>query len=151
MLCATIVRDHRCVIGWRPDNGIAGVVAGLARRRAVRLRAELVHRVHRPAVSDPESAQAVGLMILFPLAFVSSVLRAHAGAARLAARRSPTGTRCRRWPASCRELFGNPNPARWSDNFPSQHPVFVALMWSIVIIAVCAPVASRMLRKRTTD
>jgi hypothetical protein len=29
--------------------------------------------------------------------------------------------------------------------------VFVAVMWSIVIIAVCAPVASRILRKRTTD
>jgi ABC-2 type transport system permease protein len=52
---------------------------------------------------------------------------------------------------SCRELFGNPNPAALSDAFPSQHPVFVAVMWSIVIIAVCAPVASRILRKRTTD
>jgi hypothetical protein len=29
--------------------------------------------------------------------------------------------------------------------------VFLAVMWSIVIIAVCAPVASRILRKRTTD
>jgi ABC-2 type transport system permease protein len=52
---------------------------------------------------------------------------------------------------SCRELFGNPEPAALSDAFPSQHPVFVAVMWSILIIAVCAPVASRILRKRTTD
>ncbi len=53
--------------------------------------------------------------------------------------------------ASCRELFGNPNPAALSDSFPSQHPVFMALAWSVVILAVCAPLASRLLQRRTTD
>ena len=52
---------------------------------------------------------------------------------------------------ACRELFGNPNPAALRDNFPSQHPVLVSLLWSAVILAVCVPLASRMLRARTAD
>jgi hypothetical protein len=29
--------------------------------------------------------------------------------------------------------------------------VLIALLWSVAIIAVCAPIASRLLQKRTTD
>jgi hypothetical protein len=29
--------------------------------------------------------------------------------------------------------------------------VFIALVWSVAIIAICAPLATSMLRKRTTD
>ena len=31
-----------------------------------------------------------------------------------------------------RELFGNPNPAALRDNFPSQNPVLMAIVWSLV-------------------
>ena len=45
-----------------------------------------------------------------------------------------------------------PQPRRADRRFlPAQHPVVVALVWSVVIIAVCAPLASRLLRRRTTD
>jgi hypothetical protein len=32
-----------------------------------------------------------------------------------------------------------------------QHPVAAALIWSVAILAVAAPVASRILRRRTTE
>jgi ABC-2 type transport system permease protein len=53
--------------------------------------------------------------------------------------------------ASCRELFGNPNPAKLADNFPSHHPIGMAIGWSIAIILICAPLATSKLRQRTTD
>ena len=48
ILCATIVVITGFVIGWRPGNGVARRGRRPRGRGAVRLRAELVHRVHRP-------------------------------------------------------------------------------------------------------
>lgn len=97
-----------------------------------------------------ESAQAVGLVILFPLAFVSSCF--------VPTQALPTWMQpIANWnpvsavAGSCRELFGNPNPAAMFDTFPTQHPVLVAVLWSIAIIVVCAPLASHLLRRRTTN
>lgn len=101
-------------------------------------------------VSDPESAQAVGLVILFPLAFVSSCFVPTQGlptVMRVIADWNPVSAVA----ASCRELFGNPNPAALTDTFPAQHPVLMAVLWSLALIAVCAPIANRLLRNRTTD
>ena len=46
---------------------------------------------------------------------------------------------------------GNPNPASSVSAWPAQHPEVYALLSSVVIIAICAPVATRLLRQRTTD
>jgi hypothetical protein len=59
--------------------------------------------------------------------------------------------RCAPVAASCRELFGNPNPVAASGSWPAQHPVAMAIGSSLVIIAICAPLASSLLRRRTTD
>ena len=53
--------------------------------------------------------------------------------------------------AACRELFGNPNPMGSVHNFPNQHPVLVSILWIAGILAVCVPLANRMLRARTVD
>jgi ABC-2 type transport system permease protein len=150
MLCATIVVISGWVIGWRPENGLGGVVAGLAVAVLFAYALSWFTACIGLMVSDPESAQAVGLMILFPLAFVSTALVPSQGLPdwlRAISDWNPVSAVA----GSCRELFGNPNPAALSNAFPSQHPVLVAVMWSIVIIAVCAPLASRILQRRTTD
>jgi hypothetical protein len=38
-----------------------------------------------------------------------------------------------------------------TDTFPAQHPVLMAVLWSIATIGVCAPVANRLLQQRTID
>ena len=97
-----------------------------------------------------ESAQAVGLLVLFPAAFVSSCFVPTQGLPhwlRVVADWNPVSAVA----ASCRELFGNPNPAALTHTFPAQHPVLVAFAWSAAIGAVCAPLATRLLRLRTID
>ena len=101
-------------------------------------------------VSDPESAQAVGFVVLFPLAFVSSCFAPTQGLPtwlRVIAEWNPVSAVA----ASCRELFGNPNPAALGDSFPAQHPVLIAIGSSLAILAVCAPIATHLLKRRTTD
>src|SRR6478735_807664 len=112
VLCGTIVLITGYVIGWRAPEGLTGL-----------------------AVSDPESAQAVGLIILFPIAFISSCFVPTQGLPswmRVIADWNPVSAVA----ASCRELLGNPNPAKLANNFPAHHPVGMALGWSIAIIVI---------------
>ena len=99
-----------CVIGWRPDNGLARRDRRPRRGRALRLRAELGDGLHRPAGQRPRSRRRpIGLLVLFPLAFVSSCFvptQGLPGWLRMIADWNPVSAVA----ASCRELFGNPNP-----------------------------------------
>jgi hypothetical protein len=53
--------------------------------------------------------------------------------------------------AAARELFGNPNPSSTIDAWPMQHPVVASLLWCAVILAIFAPLASSLYRRRTID
>jgi ABC transporter DrrB family efflux protein len=150
ILCATIVVLTGLVIGWTPGNGVIGVVAGLGVAVLFSYALSWFTACIGLSVGDPESAQAVGLVVLFPLAFVSSCLVPTQGMPawmRTIADWNPVSAVA----GACRELFGNPNPAALRDNFAAQHPVFMALAWSALILAVCVPIATRRLRARTID
>jgi ABC transporter DrrB family efflux protein len=150
ILCASIVLITGWVIGWRPDNGLPGVLAGLAVAVFFAYALSWAMSCVGLLVSSPESAQAIGLLVLFPLAFVSSCFVPTQGLPhwlRVIADWNPVSAVA----ASCRELFGNPNPAALTDSFPAQHPVAVALVSSAAIVVVCAPLASYLLRRRTRD
>jgi ABC-2 type transport system permease protein len=150
VLCGSIVLATGWVIGWRPDNGVAGVAAGLGVALAFSYALSWFTACIGLMVSDPESSQAVGLVILFPVAFVSSCFVPTQGlpaVMRTIADWNPVSAVA----ASCRELFGNPNPAALTDSFPAQHPEVMALAWSVAILAVCAPLAAHLLRRRTVD
>jgi ABC-2 type transport system permease protein len=150
LLCGSIVLATGWAIGWRPGNGLAGVAAGLGVALLFSYALSWFTACIGLSVSDPESSQAVGLVILFPLAFVSSCFVPTQGlptVMRVIADWNPVSAVA----ASCRELFGNPNPASLTHTFPAEHPVLIALVWSVAIIAVCAPVATRLLRRRTQD
>jgi ABC-type polysaccharide/polyol phosphate export permease len=149
-LCGTIVLLTGLAIGWRPDHGITGVFAGMAVALLFAYSLSWFTACLGLAVGDPESAQGVGLVILFPLAFLSTCFVPAAGlptVPRIIAEWNPVSAVA----GSCRELFGNPNPAALSNVWPAQHAVLMAVGSSLVILAVCVPLASRMLRTRTTD
>jgi hypothetical protein len=97
----------------------------------------------------PESAQGVGLFVLFPLAIVSNPLvpTAHMPLAmRVFANWNPITAVT----AACCQLFANPNPSASIHAWPTQHPIITSLLWSIGMIAVFAPLATYLYRCRTT-
>ena len=150
ILCATIVVLTGLLIGWRPGNGVPGVIAGLAVAVLFAYALSWVTACIGLRAGNPESAQAVGFLAIFPLAFVSSCFvptQSLPGWMQPIADWNPVSAVA----GSCRQLFGNPNPAALSHSFPNQHPVLVSIAWSAAIIAVCAPIAVRMLANRTTD
>jgi len=150
ILCATIVLLTGLVIGWRADNGLLGVLAGLGIAVLFAYAMSWLMACVGLTVSDPESAQGIGFLVLFPIAFVSSAMVPTGG---LPGWLQPVAD----WnPVSAvagalRELFGNPNPAALRDSFPAQNPVLMAVLWSLLILAICVPLATSRLRARTVD
>jgi ABC-2 type transport system permease protein len=53
--------------------------------------------------------------------------------------------------AACRDLLGNPNPSASIQAWPMQHPVAASLLWSLVMLALFAPLSAVLYRRRTTD
>ena len=87
-------------------------------------------------------------MILFPLAFISNALvpTGHMPAVLMVvANWNPLSAVT----AAARHLWANPNPSASIHAWPMQHPVWAALAWSVALIAVFAPLASWLYRRRT--
>jgi ABC-2 type transport system permease protein len=149
-VCTLIVALTGLAIGWRTDASFGSVLAGfgiaLLFAYALSWGCACIGLISK----GPESAQSVGFLIVFPLAFISNAM--------VPTQHMPTwlGDIADWNPVSAvasaaRHLFGNPNPSATIHAWPMQHPVEAALIWSVAILAVCGPLAAHLYRRRTTD
>ncbi len=149
-VCAFFVAATGLVVGWRPDAGVASVAGGFAIFLLFSYGISWGCACLGMLSKSPESAQGVGLVILFPLAIVSNALvpTEHMPALlQTLANWNPVSAVT----AASRQLLGNPNPSAGIHVWPMQHPVLASLLWSLALIAVFAPLASSLYRRRTTD
>jgi ABC-2 type transport system permease protein len=149
-ICAAFVAVTGLVVGWRPEGSVAATLGGfgvfLLFSYALSWGCACLGMVSK----GPESAQSIGLVILFPLAIVSNALvpTEHMPALlRTLADWNPVSAVT----AAARQLFGNPNPSASIHVWPMQHPILASLLWSVALIAVFAPLATALYRRRTTD
>jgi ABC-type multidrug transport system permease subunit len=108
------------VIGWRPGASIPSVLAGFGLFLLFAYALSWACGCLGIVSKGPESAQGVGLVILFPLAIVSNGL-------------VPT----QRMPAVLRVI------ADWN-------PVAASLLWSVALLVIFAPLATLLYRRHTT-
>jgi ABC-2 type transport system permease protein len=149
-ICTTIVALTGLAIGWRPDNGIASVIGGFAIFLLFSYALSWGCACLGIVSKGPESAQGIGLVILFPLAIVSNALvpTQHMPAVlRAIADWNPVSAVT----TASRQLLGNPNPSANVQAWPMQHAVVTSLLWSIAFLVIFAPLASALYRRRTTD
>ena len=149
-LCTAFVAATGLVIGWRPGGSLAATIAGFAIFLLFSYALSWACACLGIVSKSPEAAMGVGFVVLFPLAFVSNSL--------VPTQHMPTVLRViADWnpvsavTAAARQLFENPNPSASIDAWPMQHPVLASLLWSIGLLAVFAPLASVLYRRRTTD
>jgi ABC-2 type transport system permease protein len=149
-LCTLIVAVTGLVIGWRTDASIASVIAGFALFLLFSYALSWGCGCLGIVSKGPESAQGVGLVILFPLAIVSNGL--------VPTQHMPTILRViADWnpvsavTAAARQLWGNPNPSATIHAWPMQHPVAASLLWSVALLVICVPLATLLYRRRTTS
>jgi ABC transporter DrrB family efflux protein len=149
-LCTAFVAITGLIVGWRPDAGVASVAGGFGLFLLFGYALSWGCACLGIVSKGPESAQSVGLVILFPLAIVSNALvptRHMPLVIRTIADWNPVSAVT----AAARRLFGNPNPSASIHVWPMQHPLLASLLWSAALIAVFAPLATHLYRRRTTN
>jgi ABC transporter DrrB family efflux protein len=149
-LCVGIVVLTGLAIGWRSGTNPLSVLAGLGVALFFSYALSWGCACLGITSKSPESAQGLGLVILFPLAIVSNSLVPTAGMPawmRTIANWNPVSAMT----SACRHLFGNPNPSAAIHVWPMQHPVVASLLWSVAMLAVFAPLATFLYRRRTTE
>jgi ABC transporter DrrB family efflux protein len=96
------------------------------------------------SVPSVEVGQQVSFTVIFPITFISNAfvpIQTMPTWLQPFAEWNPVSTLT----ASVRELWGNPNPFA-TDNFPSQQPILVTLLWVAVILVVFIPLGTRKYR-----
>ncbi len=149
-LCALIVGVTGLVVGWRPDAGLGSIVGGFTLVLFFAYSLTWIAICVGLTSKSPESAASAGFIVLFPLAFVSNAMvptEHMPGWLRVVADWNPVSAVT----AGARHLWGNPNPSATINAWPMQHPVLAAVAWSAFILAVAAPFAAWLFRRRTTE
>ncbi|HTX00455.1 MAG TPA: ABC transporter permease, partial [Acidimicrobiales bacterium] len=121
-ICVLIVALTGLAIGWRPHGGIGMILAGFGVALFFSYALAWACACLGVVSKGPESAQGIGLIILFPLAIVSNAMvpTAHMpGWMQAIANWNPVSAVT----AAVRHLFDNPNPSATVHAWPMQHPV----------------------------
>jgi ABC-2 type transport system permease protein len=149
-LCAFIVGIVGLVVGWRADANLPGIIAGFLLVLFFAYSLTWIAACVGLNSKSPESAASFGFIVLFPLAFVSNAIvpTLHMpGWMQAIADWNPVSAVC----AGTRDLWGNPNPSASINAWPMQHPVEASLIWSVLIVAVAAPLAGYFFKRRITE
>ncbi len=96
------------------------------------------------SVPSVEVGQQVSFITIFPITFISNAfvpIQTMPSWLQPFAEWNPVSTLT----ASVRSLWGNPNPFA-TQNFPSQQPILVTLLWVAVVLAVFVPLGVRKYR-----
>jgi ABC-2 type transport system permease protein len=149
-LCALIVALTGLVVGWRPGANPISVVGGFLLVLFFAYAITWVTACVGLNSKSPESAASFGFIVLFPMTFVSNALvptQHMPGWMQAIADWNPVSAVV----AGARVLWGNPNPSGRIQVWPMQHPVLAALIWSVVIVAIAAPLAGYFFKRRSTE
>jgi ABC-2 type transport system permease protein len=149
-LCALVVAVTGLAAGWRTSASLLSILGGFALVLLFAYSLSWVAACVGLNSKSPESAASFGFIVLFPLAFVSNAMvptRHMPGWMQAVANWNPVSAVT----AAARDLWHNPNPSAAVGAWPMQHPVEASLAWSVLIIALAAPLASWFFKRRTTE
>lgn len=128
------------ISGWRIHEGPARAAAAFALILLVRFAISWIG-VYVGLLVTPETADSF-VPLVFPVSMLSNSFvptDGMPGWLRVIADWNPVSALVQ----SCRELFGNPSALPADPSFPLAHPIATTIGWSVLIIAVFAPLATR--------
>jgi ABC-type multidrug transport system permease subunit len=135
-------------VGWRIHAGPAAILLALVLALLFAYSAAWAGACIGILARGAESAQAVGLTVIMPLALTSNAFISTAGlpsALSAVANWNPVSVLA----SACRQLLGNPDPAAAIGSWPMQHPELASALWSLTLLAVMAPLAVWLYVRRT--
>ncbi|MEA2828425.1 MAG: hypothetical protein QOG43_2864 [Actinomycetota bacterium] len=151
LLPITLMSLCGLIIGWRIRSGLADAVVGYALLIGFALAMIWVGVLLGSVVSTPEAVQGVGFVAMFPITFIASTFvptESMPGVLRTIAEWNPVTTLSN----AVRIQFGNPAAApKPGDPWSIAHPLAYSVIWMVVIVALCAPLAMRAYRRSIAD
>jgi ABC-2 type transport system permease protein len=134
-------------VGWRIRGGIGDALLALVLTLLFAFAMIWAGACAGMVLRSAETAQALGFIVFLPLGFVSNTFVPTQGMPawlRDFANWNPISALA----ATCRDLFGGGNPAATINAWPMQHPELAVLAWSVGLIAVFAPTAVWLYRRK---
>lgn len=139
------------VIGWRIRNGFAQAVEAYVLMMGFVLAMIWIGILLGSLVRTPEGVNGIAFAVLFPITFIASTFvppTSMPGPLETFARWNPVTTLS----DGLRELFGNPvTAATAADPWPTHHPVAYTIVWIVLLVGICAPLAVRAYRRSIAD
>ncbi|MFN8109243.1 MAG: ABC transporter permease [Thermoleophilia bacterium] len=139
------------VVGWRIHHGVADVAAAYGLMLVFSFAIIWVGVLLGSLLPSPEAVQGVAFTAIFPITFVATTfvpLQTLPGVLRTFAEWNPVSTVSE----ALRRLFGNPSaPGGVGSAWSMQHPLLYSLIWTVGIVAVCAPLAVRAYNRTISD
>jgi ABC-2 type transport system permease protein len=138
------------IVGWQIHTDVLHAVAGFGLLLLFAAACIWLGTLLGVIARTPDSVQGVAFMTVFPLTFVASTFVPAAGlpdGLRQVAEWNPISALA----AATRTLFGNPVALPADAAWPLQHPVTAAVLWSIAILVIAAPLCILRFQRRTTD
>ncbi len=142
-----VVAGVGLAIGWRIHSSVADAAAAFGLALLFGYAFTWVGACLGMVLRSPEAAQQMGFVLFLPLTFVSNAFvptQGMPGWLQAIANWNPMSALA----AASRELFGNPNPAALVQAWPMQHPELAVIGWSAVLLAVFAPLAVHLYRRK---
>src|SRR5215211_1733004 len=124
-------------VGWGVHTSVPEFLAGVALLLLFAFAMSWVGIWLGLKVRTVESANQIGFTVIFPITFLSNVYvppESLPSWLQPIAEWNPVSALS----ASLRELWGNPNPYSTS-GFPAEHPIWLTLIWSVILLAILAP------------
>lgn len=143
LLELTVMSAAGVLLGWRWEDGLAGVVAAYALLAWLRLSLVWFGIWAGLRAGGPEAVAAVQILV-WPVGFLSTVFLDPATMPRwlgVAAEWNPLSATA----TAVRDLFGSPNVA--GTTWASEHAGALAVVWPALILAVVVPMAVRTYRR----
>jgi ABC transporter DrrB family efflux protein len=150
LLCALIVALAGLAVGWRPDASFISILGGFALVLLFAYSVSWMAACVGLNSKSPESAASFGFIVLFPLTMVSNSMvptQHMPGWLQAITTWNPVSAVV----AGTREMWGNPNPSATINAWPMQHSIEASILWSLVILALAAPLAAHLFRRQTNE
>jgi ABC-2 type transport system permease protein len=147
MLGLVVLAATGLAVGWRVHNGPGDALAAVGLSLLFAFAMTWAGACAGMVLRSAEAAQAIGFIVILPLSFVSNAFVPTQGMPpwlRDFANWNPISALA----AACRSLFGGSNPAAGVQAWPMQHPELAVVVWSVALIAVFAPTAVYLYRRR---
>jgi ABC-2 type transport system permease protein len=147
MLGILVLIGTGLAIGWRIHNGPAEALLAVGLALLFAFAMTWAGACAGMLLRSPEAAQQLGFIIFLPLTFVSNAFVPTQGMPswlQTIADWNPMSAIA----SCCRSLFGGANPAASIQAWPMQHPELAVLAWSVGLIAIFAPTAVYLFRRK---